>query len=181
MSKENKNGLLSLIDIAFAEENAKDKYGMKIGDHKLLCNVLDAHMKVVDETSKKINEEFSKSLLKDIVDYLDIKFNPLEKKIENISISITELKKDIFDTGERLNVLKTENEEIHQELKNGINELKRDNSRKAIYTRVLFTILISVAIALILGLFIFVWYHNKYLVGLSPLSGLLKAISAIGT
>jgi hypothetical protein len=87
-NSEPKSELITLIDVAFAADDAGEKYGMKIGDHKLICSVLDAHLKVTKLEVNALNDAFHKKMIKDVVEVIEEQWIRVLKKREKRIIKI---------------------------------------------------------------------------------------------
>lgn len=102
------NKKLTLVDRAFALPDSEKEFGMKIADHKLICNVLDDHMdSIMDNVDEKILKTLQSDTLTDtIADKVYEKlaeFNaPVLLKLETLINGQTEIAEDIFEIKERL-------------------------------------------------------------------------------
>ena len=147
--------LISLIDRAFSAEDAKEKYGMKIGDHKLICSVLDAHLSVTKSETDKQNNEFKNQLIANVIEVIRQELTPLNKQIKDLE---TDLYKKIAV------------------LQDGVDELMIRNSKKAIRYRWIAAVVVSVIIIIILYAFFSPWWHLTHLHN-GTLSMLWRAIN----
>jgi len=134
--------LISLIDKAFASEDAKEKYGMKIGDHKLICSVLDAHLRVTRSETDEQNKEFKNQLIANVIEVIRQELTPLNEQIK-------ELETDLY---KKIAVLQS-----------GVDELMIRNSKKAIRRRWIAAVVVSVIIIIILYAFFSPWWHLTHL------------------
>jgi paraquat-inducible protein B len=62
MENQKKDNKLTLVNRAFALPDSEKEFGMKIADHKLICNVLDDHL---DSIMGKVDEKILKTLQSD--------------------------------------------------------------------------------------------------------------------
>jgi hypothetical protein len=103
MAKEKKEP--SFIDQAFAKieahyKNSTDKHGMTIADHKLLCQILDAHEGYVDEKiitafCEKISEHYSPIML--LLEKMDLRQEEIVTVLTSIEqrLKVVEERADI--------------------------------------------------------------------------------------
>jgi hypothetical protein len=98
-NQKKKDSKLTLVDRAFALPGSEDAFGMKIADHKLICNVLDDHLdSIMDKVDEKILKTLqSDTLTNNIADKVYDKlaeFNaPILLKLETLINGIEDIKK----------------------------------------------------------------------------------------
>jgi hypothetical protein len=102
----------AMIEESYANGNGNGSHGMTIMDHKLLCKILDAHEKYIDE---KIIDAF--------VERISEHYNPimrvlqdLEKITTQTSLDIQDMKKWQIQTEKRLGVEETKTVEFEKRL-----------------------------------------------------------------
>jgi hypothetical protein len=170
------------LDQAFAivEESFKDSgkdHGMKIADHKLLCQILNAHEEYIDN---KIIDAF--------VGQISVHYEPimasqerLEKGIKAISEDIKEIKAWRVETNKRLNVEESKSEEFDRKI-NTLNkqvtilnpdliekfigvmgEMIESQKPVNIAKRITIAVVISVMVIAIAAILLLPIYHKKVL------------------
>jgi uncharacterized coiled-coil protein SlyX len=110
MEEQKKGSKCTLVERAFALPGSRRQFGMKIADHKLICNVLDDHL---DDIMGKVDEKILKTLQSDeltntiaekVYDKL-AEFNvPVLLKLEALINGQAEIAKDITHIKERLQI-----------------------------------------------------------------------------
>ena len=110
MAEENKK--LTLVERAFALPDSEKEFGMKIADHKLICNVLDDHMNSVENmVDQKIlktlqSDELNNTIADKIYDKISTVFSDF---MENISEGQKGIASDITKINLKLNEIETNN------------------------------------------------------------------------
>ena len=152
----------AIIEETYANNDGDKEHGMKIGDHKLLCRVLDAHEryiddKIIDRFALKISEHY-----KPIMDSL----SKLEEGQAQITNDMKHIKSDIADI--RIRLFKHEerisNLESVAELPKGFdNRIKKLETYASIKWTVIRWI-VAVIVAVLIGISLFLWHENNKLV-----------------
>lgn len=99
MGSQKKDSKLTLVDRAFALPGSEDEFGMKIADHKLICNVLDDHMdSIMDNVDEKIlktlqSEVLTNTIADRVYDKLAEFNTPILLKLETLINGIEEIKR----------------------------------------------------------------------------------------
>lgn len=99
MNAQKKDSKLTLVDRAFALPGSEDEFGMKIADHKLICNVLDDHMdSIMDNVDEKIlktlqSEVLTNTIADRVYDKLAEFNTPILLKLETLINGIEEIKR----------------------------------------------------------------------------------------
>jgi hypothetical protein len=152
----------AIIEETYANNDGDKEHGMKIGDHKLLCRVLDAHEryiddKIIDRFALKISEHY-----KPIMDSLD----GLEKGQKSIVDNVIHIKADITDI--RMRLLKHEERITKLET---VTEMPRSFNNRIlkleIYASIKWTVIrwtIAVIVAVLIGISLFLWHENNKLI-----------------
>ena len=130
MAEENKK--LTLVERAFALPDSEKEFGMKIADHKLICNVLDDHMNSVENmVDQKIlktlqSDEFANKVAEKVRADVAETYLQLAPSLANIEGSITSI-------NTRLNNIETNNNLAVQRLdgradanRDAVNSLRND-------------------------------------------------------
>lgn len=161
-----KNKLITLVDVAFSAKGAEEIYGMKIGDHKLICSVLDAHLDVVEEN----NSAFHEKLIADVIEVVKNELRPMNESLSDIKLDIAHMKCDVIGIRQQIKIIKDENEKVHGELKEQIECLKdsfypvkEKASWRAIIIRGIIIALAAIILTLLILYFTLPWYHSHYL------------------
>jgi len=76
------NKLITLVDVAFLASDAKEKYGMKIGDHNLICSVLDAHMDVIDQRNAERDEKLLKDIIREVAERMEAQWSRITEGLD---------------------------------------------------------------------------------------------------
>jgi len=82
------NKLITLVDVAFLASDAKEKYGMKIGDHKLICSVLDAHMDVIDQRNMERDEKLLKDIIREVAERMEAQWSRITERLDAFETKI---------------------------------------------------------------------------------------------
>ena len=146
MAKKEKSKLLSLVEVAFNSADAKEKYGMKIGDHKLICNVLDCHMEVMKQETDKQNEKFREELIKDVVEVITNELRPIKGSLVDIQKDMTALRGQVSE-------LKHNQEKLAKE----VEDIKKVANKPIIYLRLFIT-----AVVTSVGLYFLIKYAHDH-------------------
>ena len=98
MADENKeptfiDQAFALIEEHYAIPNADKEHGMKIGDHKLLCQILNAHETYIDE-----------KVVKTFCDAIAEHYKPIMRVLNDIQDSQKDISKEIAEIHRRLDV-----------------------------------------------------------------------------
>lgn len=90
--KTDSAAMLKLVDKAFIGKDASKEHGMKIADHKLIVQVLDTHLKVMnedlDERLTKRDKEISEAIGKDVADYLRIQWADICRTLDTQTMAL---------------------------------------------------------------------------------------------
>jgi len=111
--KKEESKLFSLVEIAFASADAKENFGMKIGDHKLICSVLNGHMDEIDTN----NEQFRESLIDDVREVIQQELAPITKELKAIKMKIDQIDTKIKSHEQRINEIETRLDDYYIRLK----------------------------------------------------------------
>jgi hypothetical protein len=161
-----KDSLITLVEIAFSAADAKEKYGMKIGDHKLICSILDFHTDSINRDRKEKDEAFHKSLIADVVEVIGNELKPIQASLKNIEAEVIHLRADVTGIKQQVKAMGEDNERVHQQLKEQIEKLDERTKESKVWTiRVVFAI-----ISIVTAIGAFIWIHNHYLLEFPPLS-----------
>jgi hypothetical protein len=103
----------ALIEDHFSQPGSENEYSMKIGDHKLLCKILDQHEKYIDDeiiskTCTQIAEHYN-PIMKAIGEVKENQKIIMEAQ-KIIALDITHIKKDIVEIKERMEVVEKRGE-----------------------------------------------------------------------
>ena len=118
-----------LIDKSYATDKAG--HGMTIRDHKLICQVLDAHTKSAKQDAEQANKQFHDKLISDVLEVIRYELRPIKESIESLRKAIKIVDKEIKEVkkvqknhGERIKSLESNfNLILKEHLKN---HTKRD-------------------------------------------------------
>jgi hypothetical protein len=164
MAPQNESKDPSFIDQAFAiieksysTEDPRDKHGMTIADHKLLCQILNAHEgfineNIVERFYDKVAEHYDPIMRS--LEKLERGQDAIAKKIRDVEDNYIELGAKFKTLGDNVDDIRGMIPDCLSEkmitLQKSVTSLKKQNSFRAIAIRIAIAVAISVLLALLI-------------------------------
>jgi hypothetical protein len=136
MENQKKDSKLTLVDRAFALPGSEEEFGMKIADHKLICNVLDDHLdSIMDNVDEKIlktlqSEELANTIAGKVRADVAETYVQLAAVLKNIEAGQVAIAEDITEIKKRLTINENNVELEKKEIE--IINLRLDQKKKDI-------------------------------------------------
>jgi hypothetical protein len=162
MEEQKKDSKCTLVERAFALPGSRRQFGMKIADHKLLCQILNAHEgfineNIVERFYDKVAEHYDPIMRS--LEKLERGQSAIAKKIKDVEDNYIELGNKFKLLGNNVDDLREMIPECLSEkmitLQKSVTSLKKQHSFRAIAIRIAIAVAISVLLVLLI--------HHNYL------------------
>ena len=106
MKKQQTKGInLDEVMISLSEQS-KSEMSMKIGDHKFLCKLMDAHTKVIAEMTDEKLQVFAGDSWNELMDFIKNQYEGIGNQLQEQTGLIRETKGKMHDIERNLGILR---------------------------------------------------------------------------
>lgn len=130
MSKQKNNQTINLDEVMVSlSERSKSEMSMKIGDHKFLVSLMDAHTKVIAEMTDEKLRNFAGDSWNELMEFIKNQYQGIGIQLQEQTDMIRDVKGKMHDVERSLGILKQNFQEYAKKTDANCNKIS-DHERR---------------------------------------------------